>query len=510
MGHPNEDSSMDLTHGSDAANKKERLSVAQVIINGLGGEVRFVKSIEGDAYIAFRHTPHRALRVDGSRSDGMRAIAMKAFAETQRFPTTDALKQVENYIYAECMDTSPVPVYLRAAHCAGTVYLDTGNAENEVIEISPQAYRVKDTCPVLFRRSDHTAAWPDIQNAQPDLNRLRRYVRLDDAHFAALVGCIIGTMLSDIPQPIIAILGSAKAGKTTAMQYIVDLIDPTTDMPGGTLTNDPRTMKSLASIRRPLIFDNVSRIDESESDLLARIATGGEIIGRRLYSNDDAHVTQVKRPIIINGIMEGFARSDLASRTFAFELPDFAAHERVASSSLAADWERDLPMILAGLCGLAVAVVAARAQTSAKDYVVHRNNDVMQIIDVVSGVMGADGLGAVTSGVKAMAQAVLASSYVAHCIIAFADDDAEDPATRPYVPGGRPKFLGAVHTAPNLLAMLKAHQPFREKDLPRSPKGLGEALMRIAPDLASVAGITMVKTRSSAGMLYRFERVTSE
>lgn len=504
MSHPNIEESPDA-QGSKGT---PRPSVADQIIRSLTTSVRFIRTVEGDAYIAYPDAPHRALRIDGARSDGMLAICGHWFAQTAKWPNKDAVRQVEQFVYAECMQQHATAVHLRSAHFADALYIDLGTATHEVICIDHKGYRIQSDCPATFRRSRHTSGMPNISVVVPDLCLLKRHLRLNDDEFSVLVGCIIATWFTDIPQPIITLLGSAKAGKTTAMQRIADLIDPTTDMPGGTLTLDPRTLTAIAKIRRPLIFDNISHVNGDESDLLARISTGGEIINRELYTNDDAHLTQLKRPVLINGIIDGFARSDLASRTFQFELTDFLPGDRCAASALDAAWKADWPAILAGICELAVDVLAERSANAPRDYEFHRNSDVLQIIEAVSRMLGADGLGAVRASAARMSQTVLDASYLAQCIVQLTVPTNDNVNTWGHDLPAAP-FLDVPLSGAELLDRLREHDVYRAKDLPQSVKGLGEALKRIGPDLETAADIRLDKTHTRKGVQYRFRLVTA-
>ncbi len=504
MSHPNQEPTPDPTTGP----AQPRPSTADQIIRSLIDNVRFIRNVEGEAYIAYPEAPHRALRVDGTKSDGMLTICQRWFASTQKWPNKDALRQVEQFVFAECMQQAVEPVHLRAASVGDAVYVDLGNPANEVVHITATGFTTATDCDAVFRRSKYTSALPSIDGVSPDVRLLQKYVRVGDEEFAVLVGCVIATWFTDIPQPIITLLGSAKAGKTTAMQHLADLIDPTTDMPGGTLTLDPRTVQAIAKIRRPLIFDNISHVAGDESDLLARVATGGEIIGRELYTNDDAHLTQLKRPILINGIIEGFARSDLASRTFQFELEDFAAGDRIAASVLRASWQADRPAVVAGLCELAAAVLAERLKSSPRDYEFHRNSDVLQIIEVVSARLGVDGIAAVRASGTRMSQTVLDASYLADCIqrLAFPEDEDDSDWSMHFTPKA---FLDVALTPATLLDRLREVDERRAKDLPQTAKGLGEALRRISPDLEAVAGIRLVRSRGNKGTKYTFTLAAS-
>ena len=64
----------------------------------------------------------------------------------------------------------------------------------------------------------------------------------------------------------------------------------------------------------------MSKISDELSDGLCRVATGGGIAKRTLYTDADVTVVNVKRPVIINAIVDVVQRSDLADRLMLLEL----------------------------------------------------------------------------------------------------------------------------------------------------------------------------------------------
>jgi hypothetical protein len=96
-----------------------------------------------------------------------------------------------------------------------------------------------------------------------------------------------------------------------------------------------------------MAYDNLSHLTPDQSDDLCRVATGGGLGKRKLYSDDDEVTFYAKRPLILNGINEIATRGDLLSRSIVLTLPRLAspADER----SLKAAFEAARPGILGAL-----------------------------------------------------------------------------------------------------------------------------------------------------------------
>jgi hypothetical protein len=85
-------------------------------------------------------------------------------------------------------------------------------------------------------------------------------------------------------------------------------------------------------------------------DALCTLATGGGFASRKLFSDADENVIEVKRPVIINGISPVATRPDLIDRVVHIDLPRIDTYAR--EKELDAAFERDRPAISAGLFDL--------------------------------------------------------------------------------------------------------------------------------------------------------------
>jgi hypothetical protein len=144
------------------------------------------------------------------------------------------------------------------------------------------------------------------------------------------------------------------AGKSTATRRLKLLCDP-----GGALDGappkSPHDLAIAAADQRVITVDNLSRVSQEMSDVLARMATGTVLQSRRLYSDDDVSFTPLAAAAILNGISDFIVRPDLAERVLPLHLsrPTQYRSER----RLNAEFEQARPHLLARLCdGLSSAI----------------------------------------------------------------------------------------------------------------------------------------------------------
>jgi energy-coupling factor transporter ATP-binding protein EcfA2 len=192
--------------------------------------------------------------------------------------------------------------------------------KQRVCRVTPERIEVvgSETCEARFWEPQAAKALPD-----PDLSGTLDDVgdALDLEGDALLVatGWLMAALLPGGPYPVLAVYGPQGSGKSTRCRQITRLIDPSKLL----LRTQPRKEDDLIVAARSshvLTFDNVSRISDWMSDALCRIATGGGLAKRTLYTDADVTVVNVKRPVIINAIVDVVSRSDLADRLMLLEL----------------------------------------------------------------------------------------------------------------------------------------------------------------------------------------------
>jgi putative DNA primase/helicase len=85
------------------------------------------------------------------------------------------------------------------------------------------------------------------------------------------------------------------------------------------------------------------------SNALCRLATGGGLSTRKLYSDAEEAYFEACRPVIINGIGDIVTRNDLADRALIITLPTIKKENRIPERVLWPQFEEARPMILGAL-----------------------------------------------------------------------------------------------------------------------------------------------------------------
>jgi hypothetical protein len=164
------------------------------------------------------------------------------------------------------------------------------------------------------------------------------------------ISFIVASLVGEIPKPILALSGSQGSAKTTTQKILTEIVDPSLSQDSH--LRDIRELLQEASQRYVLPFDNLSYINEADSDLLCKMVTGTTFSKRRLYTDEDSILFRPHCTIILNGINLPVNRSDLLSRCLIINLPRIDEKTRCDEASLLQDFERDKPGILGAFFSL--------------------------------------------------------------------------------------------------------------------------------------------------------------
>jgi hypothetical protein len=143
--------------------------------------------------------------------------------------------------------------------------------------------------------------------------------------------------------------GEQGSAKSTIARLLIDLIDPST-IP---LCTSPRSERDLfisASKTRVLSFDNLSGISDQLSDAFCRVATGGGLATRSLFTDDSEKLFNSKRPVIINGIVDLLTRHDFTDRSIVINTAPIPQNKRKPEKEIWGPWQQVKPLVLGALC----------------------------------------------------------------------------------------------------------------------------------------------------------------
>ncbi|MDN5918673.1 MAG: hypothetical protein L0I76_26850 [Pseudonocardia sp.] len=487
-------------HDDDTPESEGRGPTAGQIMRGLlDDHFTLTRSTDGRMFGVPVVEPGRAVQHDPRSSPLIRSVS-RMFLDTEgKWPSTTGVAECSAYALAMFDDAPVRPVPLRAHwdRPGGVFYLDTCDERDTVLRVDATGLRAVDA-PVAFRRAAVPAPmpWTTDPGTALDLAPLWELVPVAVDDRPLVLALMLTAWMTDTPQPVVTLTGPQDSGKTSTGRYLLSYVDPTTGARGRSLPADEREWKAAVAHSRAVLVDNLSGLDAESSDMLCRVATGGEAASRQLYTDDASHVSNLHVPVWLTTIDPGALRGDLASRMVKVELTPLNEGSRLAESELSARQEAIRPQVMRGLLWLAVQVLAAWPGID-KAGLAHRMGDFAIAVRCVDQVLGTTGEKRLAVDAQDLAADVVDASPLALAVVELLTPDP--------VHGGV-KMPPRRVTAGELLELLdKARadaDPWRtgrgtEKGWPRTPKILSAALTRIEPALRQAHGIAVERTKSN-------------
>ena len=380
-------------------------------------------------------------------------------------------------------------LHTRARWYEDALYYELG--PGRVLRVDAAGWCFDPTPPVLFRRYPNLKPLPDPQPGG-EARALASYANLkanrDKRLFTAYA---VTAPLPHVGWPILNASGAMGSGKTTIGRLLKRLLDPTAPE---TVRLDPRDFLQKASHAYFVMLDNQNTVPEWAADTLCRLVTGEADSKRRLYTDDEDVIVELRRVVLLNGIKVPTDRGDVLDRSLVVELERIPDGERRTEEELWERFEAEHPKLLGALFD--VLSQAIPRKPSLKLSRRPRLADWGEYAAAVHEVMGWGAerfLEDWDEVVKVQNQATLDGSPVAQAVIKFMEDKEEHVANASKMH----KKLGSVAEELGVE---------RDKAWPKSARWLWKRIKEVLPVLAAV-GIEARRERPESGTVIVLRKV---
>ncbi len=285
------------------------------------------------------------------------------FLETGDCPSSTAVDEAIRLLESSAMGAPPVETYVRIGARGGKIYLDLGDSEGSVIEISTEGWKRAEN-PPLFRRPSSMKALPfPVEGGT--LEQLRPFLNLaGESDFVMACAWLFSCLRPRGPYGMLLVSGEHGSGKSQMAETLKAVVDPEVSMK----RIAPRDEDSLiiAGLNHHVLsFDNLSGMKNDISDILCGILTGTGLTRRKLFSDTDEITLSLARPVLLNGISLDISRPDLLSRIIPVKTVVIPAAKRKTEARLRRDFAAVHPSILGALCSAASAALRGKPESSA-------------------------------------------------------------------------------------------------------------------------------------------------
>jgi hypothetical protein len=243
-----------------------------------------------------------------------------------------------------------------------------------------------------------------------------------------------------------------------------------------------------------VMLDNQNTIPEWAADTLCRLVTGEADSKRRLYTDDEDVIVELRRAVLLNGINVPTDRGDVLDRSLVVELERIPDAERRTEEELWERFEVEHPKLLGALFDVLSRAIARKSSLK-----LSRRPRVADWGEYAAAVYEVMGWGAERfledwdEVVKVQNQATLDGSPVAQAIIKFVEDKEKYVA-----------YASEMHK--QLGSVAEELGVERDKAWPKSARWLWKRIKEILPVLAAV-GIEARRERSESGTVIVLRKV---
>jgi len=303
-------------------------------------------------------------------ADAVRDAAMRC---SGRMIGKDAIATVVSALRTQARG-QPRRVVNRRIGMDGTDYLlDLGDADGHMARVNASGVTVEKNGAQPFRRgrgygelsrpadcTDAAQAWDFVL---PMLDGVPEPDQLP------MVAAVVEFLRSDSPNPILNLIGPEGSGKSAVAWRVAQAIDPFEgNMPS--VGQDERDMVAAAQGRHVVTIDNVSKMGPGVEDLMCRMATGGAVTQRALYSNVGTVTADVHCALLLTGIQSQLRQADALDRALTVSVKKPSAYR--PENEVRAEYAAKLPEVLGGLLYFLHVSVRDRATVAAQRAWKHR------------------------------------------------------------------------------------------------------------------------------------------
>lgn len=254
-----------------------------------------------------------------------------------------------------------VEVHIRVAKHEGTYYIDLGErGQNRAVRVTKGAWQVVVNPPVRFFRPESLRPLPEPVHGG-SIEILWQIANIPEDGRLLVLAWMLDCFRPDTPFPVLELIGEQGSAKSTTQTALRRLVDPNSC----NLRAAPKVVDDIfvgAGTNYLVSYENISHLAAPMQDAFCVLATGGGFAKRKLYSDADESIINVKRPVILNGISVAVTAQDLVDRAVSLELP--LIDERAEGTTLWEIFERNQATIFGGMLDLMAKALAELPSTT--------------------------------------------------------------------------------------------------------------------------------------------------
>ena len=444
-------------------------NTADKLVNLARTNCEFIHDPNGEPYAVFAAAGARQILHLESKAFG-EYLSHAYYSQHDRAPNEPALRVALATLKGQAkFEGEQAEVFVRIAKTEAGYWLDLCNDAWQCVQVTATGWAVVagDGAP-LFTRGASMRPLP-MPERGGTLAALWPLVNIPEADRMMVLAWMLECLRADTPHVVLELVGEQGSVKSTTQKFIRRLIDPNQ----ADLRAAPKSVEDVwiaARNSHMVSLENLSHLPPPYQDALCVLATGGGYSARTLYTNAEETILDLRKPIMLNGISVIVTAQDLLDRCLHIDLP--TVQNRELASVMEERFESAQPKLLGAMLDLFVMALAKLPSVAIAPDRRPRMADFAALGEAVFMSLGkapGDFLARYNGMRRDGVHRTIDSSPVGAALLAYLDT----------VP------VGFTCTLTDLLDRLERHKPHGEA-WPRSAKGLGDALRRLAPALRMI------------------------
>lgn len=252
-------------------------------------------------------------------------------------------KKDETILFGEAVK----PYYRMAGNSKHTVYFLADELYQSVV-VNKKGWKVgyQSKYKFLVRATTKKQVMPIGGKNLMDL--LKPYINMDKNTFLLFVIYIVQCFFNSSSHYIAVISSQRGTGKSTITKLSQEIIDPS-KATKAILPTTESDLTNYFSNNMLVAFDNTQKLKDKISDILCSAVTGATVTKRKLYTDNDEVILNMKNIIILNGIDIVPSKNDLLERSLLFELEKIEPKDRKTEKEILSRFNKDKPYILGAI-----------------------------------------------------------------------------------------------------------------------------------------------------------------
>lgn len=337
------------------------------VLMSIAKEVSLLHDARGRPFASMQVDGHREVWPLMSKTTKNRFKKMYV-GRTQQLPPAAVFSDFLNLLdYKAINETPEKPLWTRVGYVDDAVYIDLCNDNWEVVKITKNGWRIFKKPKAYFYRSNAQQPLPIPKRAKrkKTLRKFMSLLNMNPDDRILVISWLLGSFNVEGPFPLLVLQGEPGSGKTTIARMIQSLVDPSS-IDGGDIPRRAEDLMIAAEHSWVLAFDNVSFINDRQSNDFCRLSTGGGGTRRKLYEDSEQVLFTAKRPVIMNGINNIIYKEDLADRAIVVETIPFT--KRLSLKALNNEFQSLRPYLFGLICDGISSALANRDKIELPEY----------------------------------------------------------------------------------------------------------------------------------------------